>query len=178
VAIQRYGAMGYVLGTGCLHGQNDCLADSLLQCLSVAGVLPKRLVGEQGVSERREACMSSRSHLRGHENPALHPEPWNAFLEEHTQGPHIVHHFLEHFQADILLIPVEVWIVTHSRFDAAVQDHGIKTSIPRAITRVPIVNVDPIQTGPRAELHVYNETGSGHRGLHFSPILHVPEGAQ
>lgn len=170
-AMARYRELGYTIGTGCVHGQNDCMSDSLLQCLSVAQVLPARLTGPGSEKERALACNAVRQHLLGHEQERLRPVPWNGFLVENVHGPEVVLFFLRHFEQELLQRPAEIELVTHSRFDACAQKPGKSSPISPAITSF----LTRFDAGAASEvvieLHLYNETGRGCGGLHFSPIL-------
>ena len=172
VAIGRYEAMGFRFDVGLVHGQNDCLSDSLLQCLAVAGVLPQRLVKQESVAERKEACRLCRDFLSRHENLRLRPEPRHAFLEEWVHGPHVVRFFLQHFEGQILSWPAEAMVVTHSRFDAEVQDPGVHSPMSRATKLVPTQFAGSCADGGYTVLlNIYCESGPGGQGFHFSPIF-------
>lgn len=176
VAMARYVGVGFELGRGCLHGENDCLPDSLLQCMSAAGILPARPIGAPGTVERGHVCKTCRAELLQHENARLRPDPWKAFLEENAHGPDIVQFFFERFKEELLRRPQELVLVTHSRFDACVQDSGTSGVIEAAMTTVRTLLAQESAEKISVELHMYSETGLGHRGLHFSPILKLPGG--
>ena len=169
VAKRRLGELGYTLGKGWVHGQNDCLADSLLQCMCAAEVLPARFAGGVGSADRAAACNAAREHLIQSSDEKLQPRPWNCFLMENVHGPHIALFFLSQFGSELLTKPAELEIVVHSRFDSCVQEPGTVSAIVPATTVVPTVfGGDRI-----TELHMYCETGEGSSGIHFSPILWI-----
>ena len=99
--------------------------------------------------------------------------PWNSFLEEHWHGPHIVRFFLEYFSKELLLVPATIQLVTHSRFDRGVQDPGTESVIEPATTHVELIPPEQDEQWD-LDLHLYNDTGFGARGLHFSPVLGMP----
>jgi hypothetical protein len=176
IAMRRYEELGYTIGTGCVHGHNDCLADSLLQCLSAAEVLPARFNDPKKTEERALVCKLVRRYLLNHEDLSLRPVPWSGFLAENLHGPHIVLFLLQHFNDELLSRPAEVELVTHSRFDSCVQNPGTTSPISPALTR--IRTGFKVDSGSAYELvitaDVYNETGRGCSGFHFSPILRKP----
>ena len=172
-AKRRYANLGYILGVGHLHGENDCLADSLLQCLGVEGVLPMRLVGRGGVGERAEACRACRQHLANHAEPRVRPATRNAFLEEYLHGPYIVKFFLVLYENEALSKPREIIVVTHSRFDACVQEPGSRSTICAATTPV-YLPFGPHSDDTVVSLHTFNESGRGLQGIHFSPVIQRP----
>ena len=172
VAKARYQDQGFSFGNGLVHGQNDCLSDSLLQCLSAAGVLSDSFTSPDHVQRRAAACAAVRQHLLIHDDARLRPMPWNSFLEEHLHGPHIVRFFLEYFSEELLLVPATIQLVTHSRFDRGVQDPGTESVIDPATTHVELIPPEQDEQWD-LDLHLYNDTGFGARGLHFSPVLRM-----
>ena len=173
-AMRRYARLGYTLGIGHLHVENDCLADSLLQCLAVKGVLPKRLAGRGGVWEREGACKSCRRHLLDNSEVRVRPETETSYLEEHLHGPHVVRFFVEYFQSELLSRPLEISLITHSRFDACVQAPETPSLICAASTAVGPLPLFTDSDGSRVQSHVFCESGDGHRGFHFSPVVQRP----
>ena len=178
VAKRRYTQLGYVFGEGMLHGENDCLPDSLIQCMSAKNILPARLCGNDGIHERGIVCKSFRAELSKHHDARLRPVPWNCFLGESIHGPPALEFLLRHFRKELLCKPLELVLVTHSRFDSCVQDPGHPSVISPATTRILVqgLHEDPcLHEESIVELHTYNDTGRGHGGLHFSPVLKLPE---
>ena len=96
-------SMGKRIDVGLVHGNNDCCADSLLQCLAFQGLVPKKLCDKttEVVQLRKEACVACRQHLILHADVRLHPvqrtdlgtiadatdaEHHGAYLQHDTQG--------------------------------------------------------------------------------------------
>ena len=65
---ELYRQHGLERGRGRMYGRNDCLADSLLQALAHAGVVP-----ELTVSERNAACLANRARLNASPDVELRP---------------------------------------------------------------------------------------------------------
>ena len=120
-------------------------------------------------------CSAARQYLLQHEDERLRPVPWDGFLAEHEHGPPVVLFFLLHFGHELLQRPAEIELVTHSRFDACVQAPGRSSPVSPATTSF-MARFAPEATDEIViALHVYNETGHGSGGLHFSPILWMPQ---
>ena len=98
---------GKRIGVGLVHGNNDCCADSLLQCLAFQGLVQKKLCDKstEAVQLRKKACVACRQHLIWHADVRLHPvqrtdvgtiadatdaEHHAAYLQHDTQGEAIV----------------------------------------------------------------------------------------
>ena len=150
---------------GNVHRRNDCLADSLLQLLSDAGVLQKKYA----VKERDDACRLNRDHLR--RNVALPPQhrpQGTEFLQENVHSEPTILFFLKHFKSDIRkpLPPAGVRLIVHSVWSG--RSSGV--AVPPAESRICQSNDGD---GAPLEMNLYNTTDGGISGLHFDPLFSV-----
>lgn len=153
---------GWVKGRGEAHGRNDCLADSLLQSLSHAGVLP-----HYSIQHRCEACRLNRQRLsQTVELPPEHRPKGAEFLQENIHsGPSILF-FLEHFRSEMQqpVPPGGFAVIVHSVWSG----NGGESMIPPSMSRV--CQGDAICESV-IQLNLYNTTDGGVSGLHFDPLF-------
>ena len=99
---------GKHIGAGNPYDHNACCADSILQLMSVFGMVDGELY--EDVLRSRTACEEARAWLNKHENERLHPkwltelgaidtcrtdaEHYNAYLQHDLHGPALVSFFL------------------------------------------------------------------------------------
>ena len=117
------------------HGDgagNNCLIDSLLQCLSYHGVIVMPKTECRPVKWRRNLCDEVRSYLCGHDDVRLHPKQRDecsairsvsselhnvAFLEHHRHAAAIVTYLVSKYAEKDLDLSCGFSVTIYSRFD-------------------------------------------------------------
>jgi len=169
---------GYENGHGNVWGDNQCLADSLLQLLQREGVL----VGNISDRERKEACAENRCRLIAHEDPDVRPrnrcaatgtdrgEDPRAYLQHDVHAEPTIWFFLEWFasKGKVLcdLPRGGIRLTVFSRFDSAIGGRSVVQVCGRE---------GPTGREGVLRLNLYNLTGSGSSGFHYDPLF-VPAG--
>lgn len=132
---------GIHVGVGGAHGDNVCLADSLLQALAakrICGDASKALLdgSPKARAQRSLLCIEAPRHLAHHADHNLHPcvrddlgrviahaDHDRALLEHAVHSQELVQFFLNHFRSSHQIEPRGVKIVVYTRFDSEVLDH-------------------------------------------------------
>ena len=151
---------GWVKQRGLVHGENDCLADSLLQLLSHIGILP-----HLDSTAREVACKLNRLNLRVHPDLEENHRPQgNEFLQENIHSEPTILFFMQHFRSQVVapLPSSGIILFVHSVWCG----NGM---IPPAETRV---CANPEIADRPLEMHLYNVCHGGLSGLHFDPLFH------
>jgi hypothetical protein len=153
-------ARGFTKRNGQVWGENDCLADSLLQLLISSNVVP------EGV-DRELACKQNRWNLE--RQPALVPrtrsgrKDLGGMLQHHRHATATLHFFLDWFSCDLLSFPVSgVRLSVHARYDGDVCSD----------VDVYCEGVGEGAGGPLL-FDVFNTTGADYAGFHYDPLVHV-----
>jgi hypothetical protein len=147
---QQLRAQGWTILKGEVHGQNECLADTLLQLLGYSGILP-----HFDVAERRKACFANRCHLQQHAKleDAHRPQGFE-YLQENIHAEPTIEFLLDWFRGRLLqaMPSAGVTLFVHSVWCGNAM---VPTSTSRACVR------DGGKGRPLA-MHLYN-TCSGRR---------------
>jgi hypothetical protein len=153
-------ARGFTKRNGQVWGENDCLADSLLQLLISSNVVP------EGV-DRELACKQNRWNLE--RQPALVPrtrsgrKDLGGMLQHHRHATATLRFFLDWFSSDLRSFPVSgVRLSVHARYDGDVCSD----------VDVYCEGVGECAGGPLL-FDVFNTTGADYAGFHYDPLVHV-----
>jgi len=162
---------------GLTFGENNCLADSLLQLLVRCGVLSSEITEVQ----REEACAANRSSLQ-RSDPALglrprqrdaftgedHGEDDGAYLQHDVHAAPTVRFLIAWFrgrgQALRGLPASGIRLIVMSRFDSEVA--------PRDEVRI-CEDEGAGEAAPPLTLALYNLTGDGISGSHYDPLFPI-----
>ena len=153
-------ARGFSKQNGQVWGENDCLADSLLQLMIWSHVV------RAGV-DRKLACVHNRLHLEL--QPVLVPRSTNGavnlggMLQHHRHAAATLRFFLDWFACDTTSFPAAgVRLSVHARYDGDV------------CSDVDVICVG-LGTGAGGPLFfdLFNSTGEDYRGYHYDPLVHV-----
>ena len=165
---EEFLASGWLWREAAAWGENDCLADSLLQLLQLHGLVlagPEG-VGEASARERAEACSAARQHLL--RSPSLMPRDpyggaqWDAYLQHHRHAAALVDFFIERYPPGAAQIPPGgLVLVVHARYDTLLVPPD--SVLLRARTSR--------GQSPPMELHVFNWTGTGLAGYHYDVLV-------
>ena len=157
-ALNRLEQEGWIMGEGQTWGENDCLADSVLQVLMASG-----LVGSLEEAQRRHMCAANRVCLNSVD--VLMPRDIHgcidsrAFLQHHRHVEATCLFFLEQ-QGDVTIIPVAgLHFSVHARL--ACMEDDIFVCARRGLA-----------PGPPIQMHLYDQTGKGFHGYHCIPMFH------
>ena len=160
--LAELGAAGWVRRDGMVWGENDCLADSLLQLLIKRGVIP-------GDVDRQVACHANRAQLERTQDLLPRDLDGNVclggMLEHHRHAAPTVRFFLDFFgvRAVDLLPRAGINVVVHARYDD--------------IEHPPDEVLLCAEVGRRAggvwEFHLFNWTGVGFSGFHYDPLVRL-----
>jgi hypothetical protein len=165
---EEFLSSGWLWSEAAAWGENDCLADSLLQLLQLHGLVlagPEG-VGEASARERAEACSAARQHLL--RSPSLMPRnpygraQWDAYLQHHRHAAALVEFVIERYPPGRAQIPPGgLALVVHARYDTP---HVPPDSV---LLRAG----GPRQQAPPMEMHVFNWTGAGLAGYHYDVLV-------
>jgi len=165
-ALNELRASGWQWREAATWGENDCLADSLLQILlSLRVVVPEDSAGDIA-GQRRTACQAARQHLL--QFPHLLPRDpygrpqWDEYLQHHRHAEALVRFFLQHFPAGPAPVPRSGFtLVVHARYDTGrLPPDRMELRLPGAFA-----------PGLPLQLHVFNWTGAGLDGYHYDALL-------
>ena len=148
---------GFEYRIGKIWGENDCLADSLLQLLIFHGLVPEG-------SDRKRACLDNRVRLES--SPDLVPRnirgrlDFGGFLQHHRHAEATLDFFFERFASCMDLLPAAgVRLLVHTRSDD--EEHPVdQLVVCEGRGRGP---------GPCLDFHLFNVTGDDHCLLYTSP---------
>ena len=161
-ALEVLRAAGFQRGVGRIWGENDCLADSLLQLLIFHGVVADDV-------DRKTACLANRVRLEAQED--LVPRDidgcvdFGGFLQHHRHARPTVEFFLEWFGCSGEVLPVAGFrLVVHARSDD--EAHPADEMV--------ICEGCGRRAGPCLDCHLFSWTGELHEGYHYDPLLLVP----
>ena len=175
--IEQLRVRGWEKKFGLTFGQNNCLADSLLQLLVRCGVLSSEITEVQ----REEACAANRSSLQ-RSDPALglrprqrdaftgedHGEDDRAYLQHDVHAAPTVRFLIAWFrdrgQALRGLPASGIRLIVMSRFDSEVA--------PRDEVRI-CEDEGAGEAAPPLTLALYNLTGDGISGSHYDPLFPI-----
>jgi hypothetical protein len=167
------------MGVGVIWGNNECLADSLLQLMVHHGLLS----GVMSLEMRERACKSNRAWLVGHADPMFRPrragaagfgidvEDAGAFLQDCVHAEPTVRFFATRFadRKSRALPPEGILLIVHSRYDSI--------TLPASEMRI-CRDDDCGAVEPPVIFHLYNLTGRGYSGYHYDPLFPIlPGGA-
>ena len=158
-ALHQLLAAGLERRDGMVWGENDCLADSLLQLLIFHGVIP------EGV-DRKAACLANRARLEA--VAELVPRDmdgrvdFGGYLQHHRHAQPTLDFFIEWFACPEVVLPSAGFrLVVHARSD---DDETPPDEVVLCEGR-------GRRAGPRLECHVFNWTGRRHGGYHYDPLV-------
>ncbi len=155
-------AAGWERRVGKVWGENDCLADSLLQLLIERGIVERDV-------DRELACHACRQHLENSEG--LMPRALDGsacsgeMLEHYRHTAPVVKFFLQFFGLSADVLPrAGITLVVHARYDGAVRPPD---------SDIYCANVGS-GAGAPWEFHLFNWTGDGGSGYHYDPLVRSP----
>jgi len=158
--LEELKAAGWDHRVGQVWGQNNCLADSLLQLMIARGVVPS------GV-DREAACRANREQLENTEG--LMPRTLDGgscpggMLEHHRHAALTIRFFLAYFGLrEVEVLPsAGIKLVVHARYDD--------------FEHPPDVDMLCARIGSSAagawEFNLFNWTGHGYSGYHYDPLV-------
>ena len=153
-------SQGLFLLQGCTWNANNCLPDSLLQCM----MAHRLLAPPDGPSFlfRQAACADFRAHCCSGSVPVLVPRnvqgcvDQTAYMQHHRHAEAAVRFFLERFSGSVG-VPVEgICLHVHARYDTAASPAD----------EVLIAHRVGSSQGPPLHFHLFCSTGSGSSGYH------------
>ena len=160
---------GWELRRGEVWGENDCLADSLLQLLQAHCVIRGDSVdGSLSHVARKAACEENRRRLWG--DPLLRPRllsgrhEYGAFLQHDVHAGPTIEFFLTRFECISDLPSAGVDILVHTRADSYVASVASRR-VCGGLTDLP---------GAALEMHLFNWTGQGFSGYHYDALVRSP----
>ena len=143
-------------------GENDCLADSLLQLLIFHGIVADDV-------DRKAACLANRVRLEAQED--LVPRDvdgcldFGGFLQHHRHARPTVEFFCERFGCSEDVLPVAGFrLVVHARSDD--DAHPADEMV--------ICEGCGRRAGPCLVCHLFSWTAELHEGYHYDPLLPDP----
>ena len=161
-ALHGLRAFGLERGVGEVWGENDCLADSLLQLLIFHGVVAEGVV-------RKTACLANRVRLEAQEDLVPRDIDGNVdlggFLQHHRHAEPTAEFFFEWYACSEAVLPSAGFrLVVHARSDDD-QHPPDELLICEGCGGRP---------GPPLDCHLFNRTGRVHEGYHYDPLLPLP----
>lgn len=189
---------GKRIGTGEVHGNNDCFVDSFLQLLSFWDFVPESFGHD--IARRRDICGRARRFLNENVDEGLWPrcrtetgevadatdaEHARAFLEHAKHGPVLLPFLLKEVGCSLAEVPLAgIRLTVYTRFDSE--------SIPADTTLISLEELsegrddagdkqgtqchseetkEDVTEGAEIILEFYNDTGTDFVGYHYSPIF-------
>ena len=166
-ALHALRAQGWSKGVGQVWGENDCLADSLLQLLQLHEILSGDCAdGSLSDAARKDACVENRKALCG--NRRLRPRRANgqpdygAFLQHDLHAAPTIEFFISRFGVKRGVPSGGIDILVHTRSDAYVGGNIASRRVCEGLSH---------RVGPALELHLFNWTGQGFSGYHYDPLM-------
>ena len=159
---------------GLVFGRNDCLSDSLLQCMAAAGMFSRPLAEQ----ERNAACRVAREALVFNDDVSLRPrrrdpftgedegEHQRAFLQHDIHAEPVMETFLEHFEGILAqdAANVAVQLIVYTRFDS--------DTLPPTESRIR----GDFEANGTVQFQLYSNSGEGISGVHYDPLFPVEIG--
>ena len=165
---QEFLARGWQWRSAAAWGENNCLADSLLQLLHLHGFVRASAEGldEASAAEREAACNAARQHLL--RSAGLMPRnaygtaQWDAYLQHHRHAKALFEFFLGRYPQGLRQVPPGgLVLVVHARYDTL--------QVPPDF--VVLRAGSSRRQGCPMEIHVFNWTGAGLAGYHYDVLV-------
>jgi hypothetical protein len=169
---------GKRIGTGLVHGNNECFADSFLQLLAYNDYVDSRFYHDRAA--RKESCRACRDHLTQHENIQLRPkqrtdtgeiadasdaEHDQAFLQHDVHAEEIASFFVRRHPGKSQIPPEGLITRVFTRWDS-------QTLPCNSVIVARELQANPAELDePTIAIELFNDTVNGFTGCHYDPIF-------
>ncbi|CAJ1375402.1 unnamed protein product [Effrenium voratum] len=158
------------VGEGSSHGENNCLVDSMLQCLAAADVLPEEVLL---CAETRQAmCAAARARLVAQADVRLRPQRLDACGVRDsgaTAAEHECAHLQHHLHAEPVLRSIMADCAKVEWPDIELTVYAAGDSVHRCPDRVLLAGAG--QPAEKLRLSLFSRADADGNGWHYDPLF-------
>ena len=163
-------ALGLEVGEGSSHGENNCLVDSMLQCLAAADVLPEEVLL---CAETRQAmCAAARARLVAQADVRLRPQRLDACGVRDsgaTAAEHECAYLQHHLHAEPVLRSIMADCGKVEWPDIELTVYAAGDAVHRCPDRVLLAGAG--QPAEKLRLSLFSRTDADGNGWHYDPLF-------